>query len=152
MSQKQINDLKSFLEAQGFIEGKHFETHIEQDTNAVSISVKIALDPPKPMPEELLPFQMDGDELERLLWKGNYNGDFKTSAGIEYEIALSRYAASLQDKDPEFIELGRRVRSKDKSEMPTPEEYEAQTDAIWERICADPQIAAWEQDLKDNYL
>jgi len=150
MSQQQINDLKSFLEAQGFIEGKHFETHIEQDTNAMDISVKIQLDVPKPMPEELLPFQMDGDELERYLWKGNYDGDFRTSAGIEYEIALSRYAGAIMDKDPEWLELSRRILAGG-DELPTLDEYQLKRGAIWKRICLDPQIAAWEQDLNENY-
>lgn len=150
MSQQQINDLKSFLEAQGFIEGEHFNTHIEQGEHSMSISVEIELDPPKAMPEELTPFEMDGDELSRYLWKGNYSGDFKTWAGINYEMALSRYATSLMEKDPEWIELDRRVWSTD--EMPTIEEWETQKAAIWKRICSDPQIVTWEQDLKDNYL
>jgi len=151
MSQQQINDLKSFLEAQGFIEGKHFHTSIEPDTNAMDIRVKIELDPPKPMPEELIPFQMPDEELERYIWKGNYSGDYRTSGAIEYEIALSRYVGSIMEKDPEWIELCRRISSQDKSEMPTLEEYKLKKKEIEERICSDPQIAAWEQDLKDNY-
>lgn len=150
MSQQQINDLKSFLEARGFIEGEHFRTHIEQGEHSMDISVKIELDPPKAMPEELISFEHE--DLDRYLWKGNYTGDFKTWAGINYEVALSRYAGSIMDKDPEWIELCRRISSQDESEMPTPEEYRSKESAIWERICSDQQIAAWEQDLKDNYL
>lgn len=150
MSQQQINDLKSFLEAQGFIEGEHFNTHIEQGEHSVSISVEIELDPPKPLPEELIPFEHE--DLDRYLWKGNYKGDFKTWAGINYEVALDRYAGSIMDKDPEWIELCRRISSPDKSEMPTIDEYKSKKAEIEKRICADPQIAAWEQDLKDNYL
>lgn len=147
MSQAQIDRIKEFLTAEGFIEGESFDVSASgRGSDAVTISVDVEIDIFE-LPEELRPFE-HGD-VERMIWKGNT--EKKTWEGANFELALSSYAGSIQEKDPEHIALLDRVLNGKREDLPTMEEWNAQRAAIWARICSDPKIAAWEHELNTRF-
>lgn len=147
MSQAQIDRIKEFLTAEGFIEGESFDVSASgRGSNAVTISVDVEIDIFE-LPEELKPFEYD--DVERMVWKGNT--EKKTWEGANFELAFRGYAGAIQEKDPEYMALQERVLNGAREDLPTMEEWNAQMAAIWKRICSDPKIAAWEHELNTRF-
>lgn len=147
MSQAQIDRIKEFLAAEGFIEGESFDVSASgRGSNAVTISVRVEIDIFE-LPDELKPFEYE--DVERMIWKGNT--EKKTWEGANFELALRGYAGAIQEKDSEYMALQDRVLNGAREDLPTMEEWKAQRAAIWKRICSDPKIAAWEHELNTRF-
>ncbi len=145
MSQSQIDKLKQFLVSEGYVQDENFSLSGDGG-NSLVFSVTIELDELE-LPEDLQPFAWSPDQVERAMWKGN--AEKQTWNGANFELALRDYAGDLMANDPETLTLEATLETVDT--MPKLEEYQAARQVIWERICSDPKIVAWEHFL-DNEL
>jgi len=148
MSESQIDSLKFHFESMGLTEGEDYFVSPVSGRDELQFTVKLA-QAPRELPEELKPFEMDGDELDRFIWKGNSSK--KSWSGARFEVALIRYASAIMEKDPEHIALMALPYQVNMGGM-SYEDWEGSRAKIWQRICSEPQIAAWNRDLEENYL
>lgn len=156
MSREKLERLREFLIAEGFTNDNYFDTEegffMEGDGgNSVRVTVKIPLgwEEKDDFPEELKPYRMHAYELERMMDKGNT--EKKTWEGADFEMALRSYVSELMDQHPELAEINRRVQA-DEDNLPSFDEYKAIRKRIFEEICAQPKIAAWDKKLNDYYF
>lgn len=145
MSQSQIDTVIRSLKELGFVEGKHysFDSSFEGET-VLTVSFPETRD----IPEELKPYQMDGDNFDRYWQKGS--GEKYSPMGVNYETALNSYLWARMDEDPEYIEFCRAVDAEE-LKFESFEAYEDRLKAMLDRIALDPQIAGWQRDLAENY-
>lgn len=144
---RKLAALKAFLLEEGLIESEEDFEAYGNGGNSVEITVSIPLDEVE-LPEELKHFKLPSYEVERAVWKNN--AEKRTWNGANFELALRGYASDLMSKDPENVALAERVEDIDS--VVKLEEYKAARDAIWNRICNDPKIVAWEKELEEDYL
>lgn len=156
MSREKLERLREFLIAEGITEENYFDSeegfYLEGDGgNSVTITVKIPLgwEEREDFPEELKPYRMHSYELERMIDKGNT--EKKTWEGADFEMALRTYVSELMDANPELAEI-HRLTQLDDATLPTFAEYEAIRKRIFDEICAQPQIAAWDKKLNEYYF
>jgi len=144
VSQSQIDTVTRSLMELGFVEGRHYSFARGEGETVLTVSFPETRD----IPEELKPYQMEGDDFDRYLEKGN--GTKHSPLGVNYETALDNYLWALMEKDPEYIEFCRAVEAEELA-FKSFEDYEARLQSILDRIALDPKIAGWQLDLEDNY-
>lgn len=148
MSQKQIDTIKAFLEAQGLIEGEDYEIGSgESGTDNLSITIELAQDP-RPLPEELVPYDYSSvEELRRAIRKGHR---YRSLSGARFHDALSNYENEKFRELPAVVELKATLEA-----AKTPEaykEYRAEFKRHWAEFQKTPRIAELNRELEENYF
>jgi len=148
MSQKQIDTVKAFLEAQGLIEGEHYEIGAgESGTDNLSITIELAQDP-RPLPEELLAHShMDDVELDRAIYKGC---SYRSLSGARFYYALGNYENSEFRKLPAVVELEGTL--KDIQTAEAMDAYDEGLKGLWAEFQKTPRIAELNRELEENYF
>jgi len=148
MSQQQIDTVKAFLEAQGFIEGEHYEIGSgESGTDNLSITIELAQDP-RPLPEELVPYDYTSvEELQRSIRKGH---SYRSLSGARFHDALSNYESEEFRKLPAVVEL--EATLKDIKTAESYREYRAEINRHWAEFQKTPRIAELNRELEKNYF
>ena len=147
MSQKQIDTVKAFLEAQGFIEGEHYEIGSgESGTDNLSITIELAQDP-RPLPEELVPYDYTSvEELQRSIRKGS---KYRSLSGARFYCALRDYENEVFRKLPAVVELESTL--KDIKTAEAYQEYQDELKRHWTEFQKAPRIAELNRELEEDY-
>lgn len=148
MSQSQIDQLKSTIEALGLVEGEDYSITGggSGSGNSISFSISLELDP-RELPEVLKPYAMSEASADRAIYKGS---EKRTIQGVIFADALSSYAHDRLRREPETVALEATLDSM--TVMEEFREYEAKRRAVWDRLWSDPELIALQKDLDENYL